>query len=79
MLVKFENVGRGKKSWESSIDCPNYTELLRAVKKGRALMSRDISFEFDEDDNKSGNVCVGITNRAVGRFTIIPEVSNGEN
>ena len=65
--VKFENVGRDKKSWTSNLSEFTYSSLFRAVKKQRALGSRGLDFDYDSETNK-GVIYAGM--RDVGTFTV---------
>ncbi len=66
MKVRFSNVGRGKKSWVSTLPSLHYDHLYAAVKHGGGLMSNDIDFDIDEDAG-TGKVFAGM--RPVGSFT----------
>jgi hypothetical protein len=66
--ITFAGVGRGKKSWVSTIkQVPTEAILARLVRKSGALMSRDIECVFDEDQ-EYGEIYAGM--RAVGAFKV---------
>lgn len=67
--VEFKNVGRGKKTWRCNLPAITDQYLYDAVLEGRALMSRDIDFEYDEVF-KCGTVYVG-GGRKVGTFRVV--------
>ena len=64
-LVKFTNVGRGKKSFESKVKDLEPETLIEVVRKSRALMSSGIDVSVKEDG--SGDVFAGFY--CVGQFT----------
>ena len=69
MIVLFENVGRAKKTWASTVDAIEGDTLLREVRKHGALGSRDVSFLWD-DETSEGVVVVGGF-RHVGSFRLV--------
>lgn len=71
MKVRFSEVGRDKRSWESELADLSYGELLRAVKKAGALGSRGIDFDFN-DETQRGLIWVGGF-RPVGAFEVLPD------
>jgi hypothetical protein len=67
--VTFAGVGRAKKSWVSTLDhMPSEDELVKFVRKAKALGSNDIECVFDED-LEHGIVVVGGF-RPVGAFRV---------
>lgn len=72
MTVEFKDVGRSKLSWTATIKGVDVLdEILRAVKKKKALGSKYIDIEILEDG--TGTIIVGGF-RTVGAFTIIDYV-----
>lgn len=66
--VTFAEVGRGKKTWISTLNqCPTQAVLERLVRKSGALMSRDVECVLDEDE-EHGTIYAGM--RPVGSFQI---------
>lgn len=57
VLVKFENVGRGKMKWEMTLPNLEYKTLLKAVKQRHAIASRYPEFVIDDDG--SGSIFCG--------------------
>ena len=68
--VRFENVGRDRKTWEVELCEIDYPSLYQAVKKKKALASKEIDFDWIGNDDTKGIVLAG--GREVGRFTILP-------
>lgn len=62
--VSFENVGRDKQSWTEEFRELSESALYRAIKKRRALASKDIYCDMD-----SGQIYAGF--REVGAFKIL--------
>jgi len=76
--VRFENVGRGKKSWEADVredleepGVPDADALIRHVRLGRALASRDI--EVSANSRRDGGIFAGM--RPVGTWRIVEVAS----
>lgn len=67
--VRFEKVGRDRQTWEQELREVSYSSLYRAVKDRKALASKEIDFEWDEDSTTTGAITAG--GRDVGRFTVI--------
>jgi hypothetical protein len=69
--VIFENVGRGKVSWQQDMEHPSFVALSRAIKKKKALASKGIDFSYDvvNDDETRGTIFAGF--RAVGTFRVV--------
>lgn len=63
MKVTFENVGRDKQTWTEEFRELSESALYRAVKKRRALASKDVWCDLD-----TGIIYAG--GRAVGTFSI---------
>jgi predicted nuclease of restriction endonuclease-like RecB superfamily len=57
MIVTFENVGRGKKTWQADIRELSYAELKKAVKKAGAIISRYPEFEVNDNERTGAIVC----------------------
>jgi hypothetical protein len=77
MRVRFENVGRGKASWDDAIDNFGSPEMISdalerrlTLKKPRPLASRDVSVSWDSD-TKTGIVFAGM--HGVGTVRAIEE------
>lgn len=68
MTVKFENVGRDKKTWSADVSSLSDAELIRSIRKQGALASRDIAFEWSEEGT-SAQIYVGGF-RCVGSISI---------
>lgn len=62
--VKFQNVGRGKMRWETTLPDLEYRTLMKAVKARGAICSRYPEFEVDDD----GTGCIIAGFRCVGTF-----------
>lgn len=62
--VSFENVGRDKQSWTEDFRELSESALYRAIKKRRALASKDIFCDLD-----SGQIFAGF--RCVGTFKVV--------
>lgn len=68
-LVKFNNVGARKLSWEQRIARPVTNEaIVSAVKKKKALMSRSVDAQSTSD--YGGIIYAG--DRPVGDYLIVP-------
>lgn len=68
MIIKFENVGRDRKTWEQTIPSFDTQTLYKAVKKQGALGSLGIEFEYDPETN-TGDIYAGF--RQVGTFSVV--------
>lgn len=66
-IVRFENVGAQKRSWETTLKKMDFNSLYRQVKTRGGLMSRGIEFACDEDA-RTGSIFVGMF-RCVGTFS----------
>ena len=69
-ILRFADVGRGKKSWTSVLRPATANGVIREIRRHGGLMSSDIGMEFS-DDGKTGTVVVGGM-RSVGTCTIDP-------
>lgn len=69
VTVEFNEVGRDKKSWTDTLPHLSASTLSKSVKRNRALMSRDIEFEFDQGE-MSGSIIVGGM-RPVGSWRVV--------
>lgn len=68
-LVKFENVGGGKRNWEERIERPvTDAKIIAAVKRKKALASKGIDAE--ETTDYGGIIFAG--GRPVGSYFIVP-------
>jgi hypothetical protein len=68
-LVEFVGVGHARKCWKVTTDkFPDEGDLARMVRKAKALASRGIDCQFDED-MEHGTVLVGGF-RPVGAFRV---------
>ena len=72
MTVEFVEVGRGKRTWRFQAKARNVdeslaTELVRELRKSKALLSRDIDVTLDAD-RCSGFIFAGV--RQVGRWKL---------
>lgn len=75
--VRFENVGRGRKSWEDDVTeddalpgTPEMTALESALDRGGALMSRDTGCDFNPDDSYQSGTCYA-GGRTVGSWHVV--------
>ena len=68
MRFSLTDVGRDRKSWATTMPEVSYERFLGEIRRHGALLSRDISFEFKQDDPEHGYIFAGI--RPVGTFTI---------
>lgn len=68
-IVKFKNVGRNKRFWESQMNALSESAIAREVKKHGQLSSRGIDIDLS-DDQKTGTVFVGGF-RPVGDIEIV--------
>lgn len=67
--VTFADVGRDKRTWTVTIEQqPTEAILERLVRKSKALMSRDIWCDFDEDLEHG---VIGAGMRVVGSFRVV--------
>lgn len=67
MKVTFENVGRSKQTWTEEMREVSESALYRAVKKRRALASKEIYCDIN-DERTGGFIYAG--DRLVGAFSI---------
>lgn len=73
MKIKFIEVGRMKRTWESECPAKNVDELdynwmYSQVKKNGLVMSSDLDF-FVNEDGKSGTITAGFY--TIGKFQIV--------
>ena len=71
ITVEFSEVGRDKRKFTASMAELDHSCLYRAVKRAKAIMSKDIEFMADPDSN-AGTVVVGGC-RIVGFWKVLPE------
>src|SRR6185436_1185317 len=69
ITVRFEAVGRDKKSWETQLESLSDAALIRQIRQRAALMSRDMEFDWD-DAGESATIVVGGF-RCVGSVRVI--------
>lgn len=65
--IRFENVGRDRKTWECEVPALTERDLNREVRK--ALLSRNIGYDLDDADYGTGDIYIGGGTRRVGTFT----------
>lgn len=65
MKVTFENVGRNKKTWTAETEKLSESWVLSQIRKSKALMSNDISFDIE---GNVGRIYAGF--RPVGSISI---------
>ena len=65
MKVTFEKVGRMKKTWIAETNALSESWVLSQIKKSKALLSNDISFDIEGD---TGIIFAGM--RPVGLISI---------
>lgn len=68
VIVEFQSVGRAKRTWTTILPELSEVALYRAVKQRGALGSREIDFDYNEDE-KRGLIVVGGF-RVVGAFKV---------
>lgn len=73
MKLRFRDVGAQRMMWEAEVREGIFfsTDLLAAIRKGRALASRDFEWEFDPDTGLGG-IYVGFA-RKVGTIERVDE------
>lgn len=64
ITIHFQNVGRDKVSWCEEIREASEASIMRALRKRKALASREVWVE-------DGEILAG--GRLVGRYTILPD------
>lgn len=69
ITIKFQEVGRDKRSWEKSFKEVNEDQIAKEAKRGAGLMSSDVDAEIN-DIGSAGVILVGGW-RAVGTFFIV--------
>lgn len=73
--VRFEDVGRGKKTFEVQVrvigDLLDRNDMLRAVRKSGALMSRDIEVIANPFDPEHAMGAVFAGMRVVGAWRVV--------
>lgn len=69
ITIKFENVGRDKKSWEKNFKEVDEFQIAMEAKRGAGLMSGIVHAEIN-DMGSAGVILVGGF-RTVGTFSII--------
>jgi hypothetical protein len=74
--VRFESVGRGKKSWDAEVaqdpsfpGTPDMDSLFDALRRGRALVSQDIDVSCDDESGLNGGCFAG--GRPVGTWRVV--------
>ena len=76
MKIRFIDVGRNNANWEAEckaekIEELEYEWLYSQVKKRAMVMSREIDFMVNTEDNTSGVITAGF--RTIGTFTILQD------
>ncbi len=76
MKIKFIDVGRNNANWEAEckaekIEDLEYEWLYSQVKKRAMVMSKEIDFLINREDNTSGVITAGF--RTIGTFTILQD------
>ena len=66
ITIEFKDVGRDKKTWRAEVTDLSEQSILRALRAGGALMSRDIDLDYDPVTG-CGDIIVGMI-RHVGTF-----------
>lgn len=74
MKIKFIEVGRLKRSWESecdakSVDELEYDWLWSQVKKNASVMSNELEFLLSKGNMSEGIICAGF--HTIGKFQIV--------
>ena len=74
MKIKFIEVGRLSKTWESecqakSVDELEYDWLWSQVKKNASVMSNDLEFMLSKDNMTDGIIYAGF--HTIGKFQIV--------
>lgn len=72
--IRFENVGRDRKTWECEVAALTERDLNREV--GKVLLSRNIGYDLDDADYGTGEIYIGGGTRCVGSFTFWKKTSN---
>lgn len=75
VTVEFSDVGRGKTTWRSTVK-RDEDELIRAIRKSGALMSRTIEVTYETEDN--GSILVGGF-RVVGSWRVLKAENDSES
>ena len=77
--VAFENIGRDKKSWQAEVaedpsypGTPDLDAVVNALRKGGALMSRDIDVSCADESGKHGYCYAGM--HSVGAWRLVESV-----
>ena len=74
MIVHFERVGRDNKTWSEDVGELCEENLLSAIRRKRALNSRDVEFGTEPPEHNTGRIVVGGL-RTVGTFRLQPNES----
>ena len=73
MIIKFIEIGRNKRTWESKcpvnhIDDLEYDWLFSQVKRNGGILSSEVDFLLDTETNTTGIITAGF--HTVGKFEI---------
>lgn len=73
MIVKFQDVGRNNISWEAECTANDISELeydwfYNQVKTRACVMSREIDFLLNKEDETTGIIIAGF--HTIGKFAI---------
>lgn len=68
MKAHFYDVGRDKREWISEIETLDYETLYREVRRSGALLSNEIEFYQEKENEK--NIVIEAGFRIVGRIQI---------
>lgn len=76
MKIKFIDVGRNNATWEAECEAKKiedieYEWLYSQVKKRAMVMSTEIDFLLNREDNTSGIITAGF--RTIGNFIILQD------
>ena len=76
MKIKFIDVGRNNANWEAeckaeTIEDLEYEWLYSQVKKRAMVMSKEIDFLINRQDNTNGVITAGF--HTIGKFTILQD------
>ena len=69
ITVQFQNVGRDKLSWSEILTSLSASTLTKAIRRRKALKSRDIDFDWNDDLTGARIVVGGF--RHVGDLTVM--------
>lgn len=70
ILVKFIDVGRGKKTWEERV-LDDGNDILNSIRKNTKIVNRSLSIQW-ESSGMSGVIIAG-GHRPIGKVRIVDE------